>query len=286
MLAVALALCSALLFGAMTVVLRFALRRSPARRSATLATIRDRARGRAGRARAQPRGRRRRRGGSSAVPPHRDARARRLAAPVHDRGARRRALADVGGGRRGAARLGRDRDRSCSTSPPRPRHRRRRCWSSPAAIAARLRALRPAHYRVIGLVFALAGATLFAIRDNIVRWPRTAPPSRRSRPPRRRCFGGSVVIVAYLLVLRRPPRSARSLPFVPVGVLLRALVPLAVRGVLPRPRDRRVADRRDRVALGRPARRDLHRPQREIGLRLVAGAVCIVAGGALIGVVR
>ena len=145
---------------------------------------------------------------------------------------------------------------------------------------------RPAHYRMIGLVFALAGATLFAIRDNVVRWAShgtAVPPIPAAAAA---LVGGSLVILVYLFVLGRPPRLRPALPFVPVGLLfglsylslfeayyhgrVTVVSPIVATeslwGVL-----------LSAIFIGRSER---------IGLRLVGGALCIVAGGALIAVVR
>ena len=145
---------------------------------------------------------------------------------------------------------------------------------------------RPAHYRMIGLAFALAGATLFAIRDNVVRWASSGTAVQPIPGATAALLGGSVMILAYLFLLGRPPGLRRSLPFVPVGILF-GLSYLSLFE----------AYYRGRVTVVSPivateslwgvllAAIFIGRSER-IGLRLVAGAVCIVAGGALIAVVR
>jgi transporter family protein len=145
---------------------------------------------------------------------------------------------------------------------------------------------RPTHYRVIGLVFALAGATLFAIRDNVVRWAShgtAVPPIPGAAAA---LLGGSLVIFAYLFVLGRRPRLGHALPFVSVGVLF-GLSYLSLFE----------AYYRGRVTVVSPivateslwgvllAAVFIGRSER-IGPRLVAGALCVVAGGALIAVVH
>ncbi len=147
---------------------------------------------------------------------------------------------------------------------------------------------RPAHYRIIGLVFALAGATLFAIRDNVVRWAShgtAVPPIPAATAA---LLGGSLVILAYILVLGRPPGLGlgRALPFVPVGLLF-GLSYLSLFEAYYRGRVTVVSPivateslwgvLLSAVFIGRSER---------IGPRLVAGAICIVAGGALIAVLR
>ncbi len=145
---------------------------------------------------------------------------------------------------------------------------------------------RPAHYRVIGLVFALGGATLFAIRDNVVRWAShgTAVPPIPGAVAA--LVGGSVVILGYLFVAGKRPRFRSSVPFVPAGLLfglsylslfeayyhgkVTVVSPIVATeslwGVL-----------LAAIFIGRSER---------IGVRLVGGALCVVAGGVLIAVVR
>lgn len=145
---------------------------------------------------------------------------------------------------------------------------------------------RPAHYRVIGLVFALLGATLFAIRDNVVRWAShgtTVPPVQGAVAA---LLGGTLVLLVFLLASAGPPRLERGLPFVPVGLLF-GLSYLSLFE----------AYYRGRVTVVSPivateslwgvllAAIFIGRSER-IGPRVIGGALCIVAGGALIAVFR
>ncbi len=145
---------------------------------------------------------------------------------------------------------------------------------------------RPAHYRTVGLVFALAGATLFAIRDNVVRWAShgTAVPPIPGAVAA--LLGGSLVILAYLFALRRPPSLGRSLPFVPAGLLF-GLSYLSLFEAYYRGRVTVVSPIVATESLWGVLLAAIFIGRSEkIGLRLVAGAICIVAGGALIAVVR
>lgn len=145
---------------------------------------------------------------------------------------------------------------------------------------------RPAHYRVIGLVFALAGATLFAIRDNVVRWASHGTAVAPIPAAVATLLGGSLVILAYLFVLRRPPGLRRSLPFVPVGLLF-GLSYLSLFEAYYRGRVTVVSPIVATESLWGVLLAAIFIGRSEkIGLRLVAGAICIVAGGALIAVVR
>ena len=74
--------------------------------------------------------------------------------------------------------------------------------------------------------------------------------ARRS-PRRRRSAPAALCVAVYVLATRRGHVSFRRLPvFVPAGPALRALLHLPLRGLLPRSRHRGLAARRDRVALG------------------------------------
>ena len=109
--------------------------------------------------------------------------------------------------------------------------------------------------------------------------------SSRSAPP---CSAGALTILVAVLVGRAPARASRSLARVrAAGAALRALVRLALRGVLPRPAQRRRAPRRDRVALGRGPLGALPAPRRGRRPPPRRSARCfVVAGGILIGFSR
>ena len=104
---------------------------------------------------------------------------------------------------------------------------------------------RPAHLNRLGLVYAFAGATLFAIRDNLVRHlavgQNAVPPAVAASAA---LFSGTVLVAIWARERVAPPVGS-----VPArGRALRPLLRLAVRGVLPRPGHGRGAARRDRVA--------------------------------------
>ncbi len=143
---------------------------------------------------------------------------------------------------------------------------------------------RPAHLRRIGLLYAFAGATLFAIRDNLVRHlavGRTpVPPAVAAAAA---LVGGGVLVVAWA---GRRGLSSRWLPFVPAGLLFGAsyvsLFEAYYRG--------RVTVVAPLVAIeslvGVALSALLLRESERVGRRLVLGAALIVAGGALIGAFR
>ena len=120
-------------------------------------------------------------------------------------------------------------------------------------VALALEQERPRHVRRIGIAFALGGAALFALRDNLVRDESldTEVPSMTA---------GAVMLASSLVVTScscspPPPRrvacACRRQVAAPRSVR-RALVRRALRGLLPERRVERGADRRDGVALRRP----------------------------------
>jgi drug/metabolite transporter (DMT)-like permease len=142
---------------------------------------------------------------------------------------------------------------------------------------------RPAHLNRLGLVFAFAGATLFAIRDNLVRHlavdSTAVPPAVAAAAA---LLGGTVLIAVWA----RQGIGRRWLPFVPAGVLFGAsyvsLFEAYYRG--------RVTVVAPLVAIeslvGVALSAWLLRDSELVGKSLVVGAALIVAGGALIGAFR
>jgi drug/metabolite transporter (DMT)-like permease len=142
---------------------------------------------------------------------------------------------------------------------------------------------RPEHLNRLGLVFAFAGATLFAIRDNLVRHlavGRTpVPPAVAAAAA---LLGGTVLIAVWA----RRWISRRWLPFVPAGVLFggsyvslfEAYYLGRVTVVAPVVAIESLAG----VALSAL----LLRHSELVGKRLLVSAGLIVAGGALIGAFR
>lgn len=146
--------------------------------------------------------------------------------------------------------------------------------------------VRPARFAPIGLVFALAATVLFATRDNVVRWLSGDTEVEPSLAACATVFSGSVCILGYLLVTGRKPRLRALPPFAPAGVLFglsyvslfAAFYGGRVSVVSPLVATESLwGVTLSALVLGRSER---------IGPRLVAGALLVVAGGALIGVFR
>jgi uncharacterized membrane protein len=150
---------------------------------------------------------------------------------------------------------------------------------------------RPAHFRLLGAVLALACAALFAVRDNIVRWA-----ARGAHPPPLvatdvSLAAAAIVTLGCVLAVRRRQlrRELRvALPaFAPAGISLALAYDCLF-----------VAFDRGRVSIVAPLNATqslwavlfsavLYGRQMElIGRRLVLAGTLIVAGAAVISVVR
>lgn len=142
---------------------------------------------------------------------------------------------------------------------------------------------RPEHLRRVGLVYAFAGATLFAIRDNLVRHlavgGTAVPPAVAAAAA---LVGGGVLVVLWA----RRGLSRRWLPFVPAGLLFGgsyvSLFEAYYRGRVTVVAPLVAIESLAGVALSILLLRD----SELVGRRLVLGAALIVAGGALIGAFR
>jgi drug/metabolite transporter (DMT)-like permease len=142
---------------------------------------------------------------------------------------------------------------------------------------------RPAHLNRLGLAYALAGATLFAIRDNLVRHFAV---DRAAVPPAVAASAALLGGTALVAVWARRGIGRRWLPFVPAGLLFGgsyiALFEAYYRG--------RVTVVAPLVAIeslvGVALSALLLSKSELVGKKLVFCAALIVAGGALIGATR
>jgi len=141
---------------------------------------------------------------------------------------------------------------------------------------------RPAHFRRIGLVYALVTVVLFASRDNLVRWlakSTSAPPAVSASAA---LLGG----LGLLTLVVRPRLSKRALPFLPAGICF-GLSYVALFEAFYRGRVSIVSPlvaTESLVGVGLSA--VLLRHTELVGRRLAIGACLIVAGGVLIGAFR
>ena len=146
---------------------------------------------------------------------------------------------------------------------------------------------RPGHVKRIGLVLALASAVVFAVRDNLVRWLSIDTDVSPALAAAATLGAGGVCVAAYVLATRRGRVSLRRLPvFVPAGLLFGLSYICLFEGYY-----------RGRVTVVSPLVATeslwgvglsalLLRRHELVGLRLLGGAALVVAGGALIGVFR
>ena len=150
---------------------------------------------------------------------------------------------------------------------------------------------RPAHFRLLGALFALACAALFAVRDNVVRWA-----ARGAHPPPLVAADVSLaaavlVTLTYVLAVRRSELGRRlrlALPsFAPAGVML-ALAYDSLFAAFDRGRVSIVAPLNATQSLWAVLFSSLvyGRQAELIGRRLVVAGLLIVAGAAVIGAVR
>jgi drug/metabolite transporter (DMT)-like permease len=141
---------------------------------------------------------------------------------------------------------------------------------------------RPAHMRRIGLVYAFVTVVLFASRDNVVRWVAKSS----SAPPA--VAAGAALLGGLLLltVVSRPRLSRRALPFVPSGLCFGlsyvALFEAFYRGWVTVVSPLVATESLFGVGLSVL----LLRHTELVGRRLALGTLLIVAGGALIGAFR
>jgi drug/metabolite transporter (DMT)-like permease len=142
---------------------------------------------------------------------------------------------------------------------------------------------RPAHLNRLGLVYAFAGATLFAIRDNLVRHlavGRTAVPPAVAAAAA--LLGGTVLVMVWA----REGIGRRWLRFLPAGLLFGgsyvSLFEAYYRGRVTVVAPLVAVESLAGVALSVLLLRD----SELVGKWLLVGAALIVAGGALIGATR
>jgi drug/metabolite transporter (DMT)-like permease len=149
---------------------------------------------------------------------------------------------------------------------------------------------RPEHVRVIGLVFALLAAILFATRDNVVRWASGDTPVTSTAAAAAAMASGLVVLGVYVAAVRGRrallPSGRTFVAFVPVGVFFGlsyvALFEAYYRGRVGVVSPIVATETLWTVLLAAL----LLRRTELIGRRLLFGALLVVAGGALIGAFR
>jgi drug/metabolite transporter (DMT)-like permease len=147
--------------------------------------------------------------------------------------------------------------------------------------------VRPAHFRRVGLLFALLGTIAFAFRDNLVRWLGTQPDAVEPGAAAFATMGaGLVVALGFATVTRAPVTGRGALAFLPAALCYGASYVLLFEAFY-----------RGRVSVVSPIVATeclwgvtlswlILRKSELVGLRLVLGAALVVAGGVLIGIYR
>jgi drug/metabolite transporter (DMT)-like permease len=145
---------------------------------------------------------------------------------------------------------------------------------------------RPEHVRLLGLVLALVATIVFAARDNLVRWlsiDTDVPPGVAAIAT---LVAGAAVMAIFVTAVRAPLRAHDARAFAPAGVLFGlsyvCLFEAYYRGLVTVVSPLVATESLWGVALAAIV---LGRSER-VGLRLLAGAVLVVAGGVVIGVYR
>lgn len=147
---------------------------------------------------------------------------------------------------------------------------------------------RPTHFRVFGIGLAALGAVVFAVRDNYVRALSDDTQVDAFAAAAVAQLAGALVVLAYVLTRRRGrvTRPHGTLAFVPAGVLF-GLSYLALFEAYYRGRVSVVSPLVATESLwGVTLSAVVLRRSELVGKSLAAGAVLIVAGGALIGAFR
>ena len=145
---------------------------------------------------------------------------------------------------------------------------------------------RPDHVRVAGLVLALAATVVFAVRDNVVRRLAIDTDVAPAAATTATLVAGAALIAVYLLLTRAPllPRAVGA--FVPAGALFGlsyvCLFEAYYRGPVTVVSPLVATESLWGVVLSAV----VLRRSEGVGVRLLAGALLVVAGGGLIGAFR
>ncbi len=145
---------------------------------------------------------------------------------------------------------------------------------------------RPSHVKRIGLAYAIAATVVFATRDNLVRWLAVDTDATPELAAAVTLGSGAIVIAAWVLVSRRAFSLGPLRDFAPAGILF-GLSYVCLFEAYYRGRVTVVSPLVATESLWGVLFSALFLRRIElVGVRLVAGAGLIVAGGVLIGVFR
>ena len=145
---------------------------------------------------------------------------------------------------------------------------------------------RPDHVRPRGLALALLATIVFASRDNLVRWLSIDTEASSGVAALATLAAGAALMAVFVAVSRAPLRAHDARAFAPAGVLFGfsyvCLFEAYYRGLVTVVSPLVATESLWGVMLAAIV---LGRSER-VGLRLIAGATLVVAGGALIGIYR
>lgn len=145
---------------------------------------------------------------------------------------------------------------------------------------------RPQHVRLVGIAAALAATIVFATRDNLVRWLAGETGADPALAALATLASGAVTILAFLGVRRRPVALRELRAYAPAGLAF-GLSYVALFEAYYRGRVTVVSPLVATESLWGVTLSALFLRRHElVGPRLFLGAVLVVAGGALIGVFR
>lgn len=145
---------------------------------------------------------------------------------------------------------------------------------------------RPQHVRLVGIAAALAATIVFATRDNLVRWLAGETGADPALAALATLASGAATILAFLAVRRRPVALRELRAYAPAGLAF-GLSYVALFEAYYRGRVTVVSPLVATESLWGVTLSALFLRRHElVGPRLFLGAVLVVAGGALIGVFR
>jgi drug/metabolite transporter (DMT)-like permease len=165
------------------------------------------------------------------------------------------------------------------------------CLIVGAGVVLAAETARPAHFRLIGAVFALTATIMFSSRDLVVRWYSAESALGSIEAAAAAMAAGMLVMLGYAAVLRRSGlvralANPTLLRFVPAGALFGLSYVLLFEAYY-RGKVTVVSPLVATESLWGVLLAALFLPSSElVGLRLVLGAALVVAGGALIGAFR
>ena len=165
------------------------------------------------------------------------------------------------------------------------------CLIVGAGVVLAAETARPAHFRLIGAVFALTATIMFSSRDLVVRWYSAESALGSIEAAAAAMAAGMLVMLGYAAVLRRGGLvralvNSALLRFVPAGALFGLSYVLLFEAYY-RGKVTVVSPLVATESLWGVLLAALFLPSSElVGLRLVLGAALVVAGGALIGAFR